>query len=231
MRSSIMPVRILVTGFGPFPGVTCNASEALVRRLGSGSFLPEVALSTEVIPVLWAGARAVARAAISRAKPHAVLHFGVSKRVTAFEVESQAFNRGGQKRDQHGFVRHAQPLVRFGQTVLPATLPASALVRALRRDGYPAQLSRDAGRYLCNALFYWSLSDALGGSPRIAFVHIPSLGIDAPLGSRLTMDDIVGGAETLIRESAIAVLGAGMIESKRNGRSATHGSQALYGLE
>jgi pyroglutamyl-peptidase len=228
MRSSVMPVRILVTGFGPFPGIPYNAAEALVRTLAEDAQPPEIELSTEIVPVLWADARAVARNAIARMKPHAVLHFGVSKRASVFEVESRALNISGQKRDQRGAMRPAQMLVRSGDTTLNATLPAPLLVRALRKRGYPAQLSRDAGRYLCNALFYWSLTDALMGGPRVAFIHIPALGIEAAARSRLTMEQIIGGARVLIRESSGAILSAATIEAKRNGGSGGHGSQALY---
>ena len=90
---------------------------------------------------------------------HAVLHFGVSKRSSGFEIETRAFNMSGRKEDQAGMVRRANALVRTGKPVLTATLSPLGLVRALRKDGFPAALSEDAGRYLCNALFYWSLYD------------------------------------------------------------------------
>ncbi len=50
-----------------------------------------------------------------------------------------------------------------------------AEVHALRQAGVPAKLSRDAGRYVCNALAYRAYQWAAAGpKPRLAvFVHIP----------------------------------------------------------
>jgi pyroglutamyl-peptidase len=61
--------------------------------------------------------------------------------------------------------------------VLGATLPAALLVRQLGLAGIPASLSRDAGRYLCNATLYGSLlhGRSLPHPPRVGFVHIPAL--------------------------------------------------------
>jgi pyrrolidone-carboxylate peptidase len=46
--------------------------------------------------------------------------------------------------------------------MLTATYPAARLVQRLRMEGLPAQLSADAGRYLCNAVLFESLHLAGG---------------------------------------------------------------------
>jgi pyroglutamyl-peptidase len=228
-NSSTLPVRILVTGFGPFPGVLDNASTPVVTALASTAAMPGVTLVTEIIPVLWMYARGVARDAIARAKPHAILHFGVSKRVTCFEIETRAFNLSGSKEDCAGAARPCTPLDISGERVLEATLPPAMLLRALRREGYPAQLSRDAGRYLCNALFYWSLADADAGGPLISFIHMPAFG--AGIQPRLTQKEAAAGAQVLVRAAAQAVLLAkGSEYSRRRGRRGD-GSQAFHGIE
>jgi pyroglutamyl-peptidase len=51
-----------------------------------------------------------------------------------------------------------------------------ALLRAARMSGAPAALSQDAGRYVCNALFWRALEASRRGGPMlIAFVHVPRL--------------------------------------------------------
>ncbi len=60
------PVRVLVTGFGPFPGVEQNASASVVRALALSGALPGIELFAEVIPVEWTQARAAARHAIAK---------------------------------------------------------------------------------------------------------------------------------------------------------------------
>jgi len=199
------PVRVLVTGFGPFPGMPHNASATMVAALSRPDADAGIALFTAVVPVAWSEARIAAREAIVNAQPHAILHFGVSKQAAGFEIESRAINMCGAKADHGGIVRAGQPLDRSGKPVLHATMPSSTLLSALRQGGFPAQLSRNAGRYLCNALFYWSLAGADGGGPLVGFIHIPAFGLEEAAQTRLTVEDAAAGARILIRASAQAV--------------------------
>ena len=99
MNSRARPrLRVLATGFGPFPGITQNASASVVRALAGSGALPGIELFAEVLPVEWARARDAAREAIARTKPHAVLHFGVTKRAAGFEIETRACNMCGRSR-------------------------------------------------------------------------------------------------------------------------------------
>ncbi len=225
------PVRVLVTGFGPFPGVMQNASAAVVRALAQSAAAPGVELFAETIPVEWMEARTVAREAVARVNPHAILHFGVAKRAAGFEIETRAFNVSGPKVDQAGVVRPGKPLARSGAPVLHATLPPAALISALRLAGFPAQLSRNAGRYLCNALYYWSLADAGAGGPPVSIIHMPAFGIEGAAKTCLTLEKAVAGSHVLVRASAQAVLFAGRGVTGKNGERERHGSQAFHGAE
>jgi len=202
---AVPTVRVLVTGFGPFPGMPDNASATMMKALGQSAAAPGVEHFTEIIPVVWADARRVARDAIARVKPHAILHFGVSKRAAGFEIETRAINISGPKEDYAGVARPGKPLELSGKPVLHATLPPHMLLTALRRGGSPAQLSRNAGRYLCNALFYWSLAGASAGDPLVGFIHMPSFGAETGAQPRITPKDAAEGARLLIRASAQAV--------------------------
>ncbi len=228
MSFSDQSVRVLVTGFGPFPGVSHNASASVALRLASSAAEPGLEIATGIIPVVWANARAAARDAAARFKPHAILHFGVSKQAAGFEVEARAFNISGSKEDHAGVVRPEKPLVRAGKPVLMSTLPARDLVEALAKDGFPAALSEDAGLYLCNALFYWSLCDAQAHGRLVSFIHMPAIGAEDAVVPRLTMEDAVEGARILVRASAEAVLRAREDGLSQLGGSIGHGSQALH---
>ena len=228
MSGSDQCVRVLVTGFGPFPGIPHNASTSVALALEHSPVTPGVDIATAIIPVVWATARIAARKAVARFQPHAVLHFGVSKRTSGFEIETRAFNMSGRKEDQAGMVRRANALVRAGKPVLNSTLPPLDLVRALRKDGFPAALSEDAGRYLCNALFYWSLYDGDSDGRLVSFVHMPAFGAEADVEPRLTMEEAVAGARILVRASAEAVLRAKQDELSQRGESIGHGSETLH---
>jgi len=222
-------VRVLVTGFGPFPGVPNNASASLVTALAQSVRMPGIELFAEVIPVKWADAGTAAHEAIARVEPHAILHFGVSKRVTGFEIEMRAFNASGPKKDHAGLSGPGRPLDRAGRPVLFATMPPPVLLRALRRGGFAAQLSRNAGRYLCNALFYWSLADAGYSGRLVSFIHIPMLDANANAEQNFSLKDATAGAHVLVRASAQAVLFA---RRSRSSPAITlkydRGSQAIH---
>jgi pyroglutamyl-peptidase len=221
-------VRVLVTGFGPFPSMPYNASTSVALALEASPVAPGVDVATAIIPVVWATARVAARKAITRFQPHAVLHFGVSKRSSGFEIETRAFNVSGRKEDQAGMVRRANALVRAGKPVLNATLPPLDLVRTLKKSGFPAALSEDPGRYLCNALFYWSLYDGESDGRLVSFVHMPAFGAEADVQPRLTMEEAVAGARILVRASAEAVLRAKQNGLSQRGGIIGDGSQALH---
>ena len=222
-------VRVLVTGFGPFPGIPHNASTSVALAMEHSPVMPGVKVATAIIPVVWSTARGAARRAVAHFQPHAVLHFGVSKRSSGFEIETRAFNLSGRKEDQAGMVRRANALVRAGKPVLTSTLPPLELVRALRNGGFPAVLSEDAGRYLCNALFYWSLYDGELDGRLVSFVHMPPFGAEADVPPRLTMEEALAGARILVRACAEAVLRAKQNGPSQRGEIIGDGSQTLHG--
>jgi pyroglutamyl-peptidase len=173
------PLRILVTGFGPFPGMPFNASGALVHALGETPprGIPEPRLITAVLPTDWRLALQQMRGIIAQARPHVLTHFGVSARARGFAIETRAFNETCMRTDCAGCPPPGRAIRRNVPAILPATLPAMRLVQRLRMAGIPAQLSDDAGRYLCNAVMFESLWLAeTGGIASAGFIHIPALG-------------------------------------------------------
>jgi len=67
------------------------------------------------------------------------------------------------------------------------------LLGAVRARGFPAGLSRDAGRYLCNYAYWQALERARSGRPLVQFVHIPPVRPGRPQFGRL-----VAAAEALL---------------------------------
>ncbi len=54
-----------------------------------------------------------------------------------------------------------------------ATRPSRLLVAAARRTGMRTRMSRDAGRYLCNYVYWRALEASRSGTPLVQFIHIP----------------------------------------------------------
>ena len=172
-------IRILVTGFGPFPGVPFNASSSLVEHLAETPTrsVPRAAIFSATLPTDWRRAALESRHLVRRFDPDVILHFGVSRRCTGFEVETRACNLASLFLDHAGRASHGRTVRRGAPPLLKATLPAPLLVQRLRLAGLPAALSSDPGRYLCNAVLYETLLHSRGRKPAplVGFIHIPAL--------------------------------------------------------
>lgn len=200
-------VRILATGFGPFPGVPINVTAHVMEALAKGPAIPRAELATLALPVSWGEAATLAQRTARALCPHAILHFGVSSRASGFVVETRAYNVRSGSADQCGVAFQTCRVSASAPAMLKSTLPCDELAAALRRGGLPARLSVDPGRYLCNTLLFTSLHDAAsGGRARVAFVHVPALGVDGAVASTLTRAALVEGARILVRTAVRAVL-------------------------
>jgi pyroglutamyl-peptidase len=186
---------ILLTGFGPFPGVATNASGLLVPRLARAARrrFPQAVVSTAILPTEWVRGPVKARAAFVRAKPDVVVHFGVSDRAHGFVIERRGVNGCVRSPDGAGLMPVLPVLDEAGPKRRAASLPVAGIVARLRALGLPAVPSDDAGQYLCNAVLYQSLGMAEAtGAGMAGFVHLP-----ASLAAH-------GGAQVLTMEQALA---------------------------
>ena len=169
---------VLITGFGPFPGVPVNATMRLVPMLAEAArrAFPDVVFVTRLLDTEWETAPAHALAAMQAIAPDLVLHFGVSGRARGFEIETRARNACQYSADAAGRFPAAPHLAHPATDALRATLPVHAIVARLRAHGISAFASRDAGAYLCNTVLWRSLEAmrATPSPPRIGFVHIPA---------------------------------------------------------
>jgi pyroglutamyl-peptidase len=168
--------RVLITGFGPFPGVPVNATMRLVpelQRRAEQAF--GVTITAGILPTEWVAAPAQLDHLLAASDPDLVVHFGVSSRARGFEIELRANNTCAPSPDASGALPYMSTIRRSGASTLPASLPVQYLATRLRRIGVPAFASRDAGAYLCNWLLYHSL-ERVGSSRcrRVGFIHIPA---------------------------------------------------------
>jgi pyroglutamyl-peptidase len=168
---------ILLTGFGPFPGVAENASAILVPKLAHlvARRFPAHRVIARILPTEWETVPDRLAAHYAREKPRLGLHFGVSERATGFVIETLARNVRDALPDAAGAMPRASCIVEKGPESLATSLPAEEIVARLGALGLPAHLSSDAGAYLCNATLYTALGLAAEGraAAAVGFVHIP----------------------------------------------------------
>lgn len=165
---------ILVTGFTPFPGAPVNPTEKLIKRLPNrlGTHQHGVAYHFDVLQTTWEARSSVTDALRREVKPDAIVHFGVDGTRKAINIESRAVNQAIRVRLDSAGKSPANPeLDNKGERARTATLPPAPLVAAARLSGAPANVSKNAGTYLCNA----TLWDSIGSGIPSVFVHVPSL--------------------------------------------------------
>lgn len=168
--------RVLVTGFGPFPGVPRNISATVAERLGFAvrRRFPSAHVVFSALPTEWDVAPAHVGDLVLDLRPRIALHFGVSDQATGFVIETVARNHA-HKIDAAGMSPELPLIDPFGPPEMATQLPAARLRARLARLGLPVKLSRDAGAYLCNAVFYRSVlaQRAAGTGGRSGFIHLP----------------------------------------------------------
>lgn len=171
------PMRLLVTGFGPFPGMPRNPSAMVLSALArhrAAFARKHIVLSTQILPVLYDLAAAFAPSPA----PDAIVHIGVAGRRRELSIETVAHNRRSARHpDASGRVPSILKSGAAARLRIRAEWGARGLATALQRAGVPASPSRDAGAYVCNALLYRSLDSRL--APAL-FIHIPSARVCNP---------------------------------------------------
>jgi len=201
-------LRILVTGFGPFPGAPYNPTQPLVARLTRlrRPAFADVELSGHIFPVTYTAVDRELPLALAKHQPHALLMFGLASRTGYVRIETRARNAvtmlwpdAAQTRARKGSIAECADAQRFG----PHT---AKLLRAAKGTGLDARASRDAGSYLCNYLS-WRAIEAVNADngPRLAaFVHIPPLARDGAVRRmgfpRITLEQLVDAGEAMLLE-------------------------------
>ena len=200
---------ILLTGFGPFPGIPANATSVLVPRIADAAVnaFAGTAVHAEILPTEWQAGLSRLTHLYATVQPSLALHFGVSSRASGFEIETRGRNFCQPAQDAAGCLPEHPCVTPDGPEFVPTSLPAAHIVARLRQRGLPASLSRDAGGYLCNALLYRSgeLARRQPGPVRAGFVHLPSGLVHernparGPLSRcRLDWDDVIDGGIEII---------------------------------
>lgn len=176
-RREMVP-RVLLTGFGPFPGIPVNASGVLVAEIAEQLRRRRlrVALQSELLPTEWKAGPARLQQVLRAHAPDIALHFGVAPDIDGFRLETMAENARVKLADACGHVPRRSQISAIQPTHLLSTFPSDAIRRRLEALAIPVELSADAGRYLCNAALFRSLTlCGKATSPRLAgFVHVPA---------------------------------------------------------
>jgi pyroglutamyl-peptidase len=212
-------LRILLTGFGPFPGAPYNPTQPLVARLRQlrRPALDDVEIASHIFPVTYAAVDRQLPEVLATVKPDALLMFGLAARTSYLRVETRARNAvtmlwpdaANTRSSKRGIEGQADAMM-FG----PHT---ARLLRAARLTGIDARASRDAGAYLCNYLSWRAIEHARADGPKLAaFIHIPLLARSGAVrrkgAARITLEELVDAGEAMLIE---------MVRLARKGRTSS----------
>jgi pyroglutamyl-peptidase len=181
--------RVLVAGFGPFPGAPKNPSADLVRALGQRR-RPAFAgtrIITAVLPTTYAAVTTELPALLAKSDPDLVLFFGLAGGSRCIRIETRAVNAASVLHpDAVRAKLERRALIQDAPMELMVRAPVRKLIAAARMTGVPVRLSCDAGRYICNAGLFACLDITRRRErPRyIALVHIPPPRLRFPVRSR-----------------------------------------------
>ena len=195
---------LLLTGFEPFGDWEINPSfDALKLAAKTELFdLTDVNIEIAEVPVAYDSAFEALDGLVQEIKPDAILHFGLhggmSRGKDVFYIETTARNRNGaHKPDNSGIQRDDGAIIDGAPDELPSSLPVSAMRDVLKTEGFQAELSDDAGGYLCNYLFYRSVH-AYGQNFNCGFVHVPPVDTQ---GGVISLERMAIAAATLARSA------------------------------
>jgi len=167
--------RIVVTGFRSFPGVADNPSQRVVEALeGTPGLLPANA-ECRLLDTAYA-AIPPALEAILADPPAALVLTGFSALAEGFKLERRASDLCSPKfADAAGFFPQGAPGASIDLRE-NGGCDFAAIEAALLAEGFPCELSDDAGQYVCNNAYHIALTRiaALGLPTRAVFVHLPA---------------------------------------------------------
>ena len=162
---------------------------------------------------------------IHELKPDAVIMLGEYPGRSMVTVERVAINYNDSTRygcaDNSGYSPQGTKVVEDGPDAYLSTLPLRRIVKDLRSNGIPADISGDAGTLMCNHIMYGILNyikhNAKKGSDECdifaGFVHLPALPELAALDENLGMPSMTAELSC----QAVECIVASLVETKKNG--------------
>ncbi|XP_039129181.1 pyrrolidone-carboxylate peptidase-like [Dioscorea cayenensis subsp. rotundata] len=184
-------ITVHVTGFKKFHGVSENPTETIVSNLRSymqKNGLPKdlVLGSCTVLEAAGLGALDSLYKMLesSVSDPDAKnngqiiwLHLGVNSGAMRFAIENQAVNEATFRcPDELGWKPQKVSIIESDGCILRARetyFPVNEMAKALSGMGYDVAPSDDAGRFVCNYVYYHSLRFAEQHGIKSLFVHVP----------------------------------------------------------
>ncbi|KAJ8716949.1 hypothetical protein PYW08_005348 [Mythimna loreyi] len=186
---------VLITGFGDFETINDNLSwqgvDSMDRDHIEGTY--DISFYKTKIDVAYKAVENCVPKLWAEHQPDLIIHVGVKKDLTGFELETQAKKGCYETEDIENFCPPNKMHFADGPDTIITDLDLEHLRDQFNATeptiaGLTAAVSSDAGLYLCEYIYYTSL--ACRGCSKTLFVHVPDKGF--------TKEDIAKGLERIL---------------------------------
>ncbi len=163
-------MKILISGFKPFLGESLNPSERLVQEIQKN----KTTISTVILPVEFQSAFHHLQSKIEVVRPDIVIMLGQAAGRKNICLEKIALNwRQSNQPDESGYIPETAMINSASELALMTSYPVDSVYAELKKQGYPVEISFSAGTYVCNDLYFKTLTEF----PNIksVFIHVPLL--------------------------------------------------------
>jgi pyroglutamyl-peptidase len=171
-------MRVLISGFQPFAGGEINPTEKLVESIQKDEihYPNEMTLESIVLPVRFSDSYECLKEKIHKFNPDVVIAFGLASGRAAIELEEIAVNTiHSNIPDNSGTIISNSPINLTGPEFYKSTLPLQGMEAKLKQEGLPVNLSKSAGTFVCNYLFYRMMEENQDTQRLCGFIHVPLL--------------------------------------------------------
>jgi len=219
--------KVLVTGFEPFSNHSTNISGDLLKILGKSEYIDdpwslirdytlepvEIDIETSLLSVDEFGAKEIAKRIADGERWDAVIHLGLCSTCEIAKIELKAHNILDMKiKDNSG--RQIQNH-KLGEADQISTIESNIIFT--NRGEIKAEISDDAGRYICNETYYNTLLEirhSMLGDENIPclFLHLPDYSFCSLDSARNLLFDMIG---RILFKPVISVAAAAIIDNNR----------------
>ena len=172
-------LKILLTGFNKFSNLEYNPTEFIVNKINQQQRQRRstLSISTKIFQTesLLTGKKI--QKLILQTRPDAIICLGVSIGIKDIKLELLARNAYLPSLKVKLKLKALKPIIPNGRPYYWSTLPIDGIVRSLKKNGFPVAISKDAGTYECNQVFYLAryVLESIGQDSEImcGFIHTP----------------------------------------------------------
>lgn len=167
-------MKVLITGFDPFNGETINPAFEAIK------LLPNTILDVDIIkleiPTVFKKSMEYIEKIIENVNPDVIILVGQAGGRSSITVERVAINIDDTKiKDNEGNMPVDNKIREDGENAYFSNLPIKIMVDNMINNGIPANISNDAGTFVCNHVMYGTLYliNKKYNNIKSCFIHVP----------------------------------------------------------